>query len=249
MLRMKLAACGVVVLMALLSQWADDGPTSRMATAESYHQFYIELQNIAGHCSASSLDSTFLPVFRYLQVPEIATTAGIQTANDAMRLPPRQFVLYTQRIREIIASDSFSALARTRQLGFTHLVYPGAQGTRLEHSIGVYDLACRIVAKLATQPAFRQVCSDARDVELFLIAALVHDIGHFPYAHQLEEFSQHDLDHDTWEKMCDLVMGHRGRGPQRLARLLDECGGRTRASFALTENDVNVANAMLSAPR
>lgn len=75
----------------------------------------------------------------------------------------------------------FQKLSRIRQLGPTHLIYPGAVHTRLSHSIGVYAIARRMLLVLMKdqQNAITSRCS-LTGVRSFLVAALLHDLGHFP---------------------------------------------------------------------
>src|SRR5207247_3253342 len=70
-----------------------------------------------------------------------------------------------------------------RQLGHSFLVYPGATHTRFEHMLGAYHLARRALAQLE-ETGHRVDSADARHIQL---AALLHDIGHYPFSHALEE--------------------------------------------------------------
>src|SRR5258705_3501918 len=70
----------------------------------------------------------------------------------------------------IIDSEPFQRLRYVRQLGHAFLVYPGATHTRFEHALGAYHLACRVTKELEVQ-----------------LAALLHDVGHYPFSHALEE--------------------------------------------------------------
>jgi HD superfamily phosphohydrolase len=76
-------------------------------------------------------------------------------------------------------------LHRIMQLGPAFHVYPGATHTRAGHSIGVYHLARRLLISLAEQGAGERL--SAEGVFSFLCAALLHDLGHFPYTHSLKE--------------------------------------------------------------
>lgn len=85
----------------------------------------------------------------------------------------------------IIESAPFQRLRYIRQLGHAHLVYPGATHTRFDHALGVYHLVRRAIGLLAEQGDLDAIpMTDRRLAEL---AALLHDIGHYPYSHALEE--------------------------------------------------------------
>ena len=79
-----------------------------------------------------------------------------------------------------------------RQVGHTFLVYPGATHSRFEHALGAYHLTRRALAALdelgEIAPATEQDCLAVR------MAALLHDIGHYPFSHALEEagFPSHE---------------------------------------------------------
>src|SRR3989338_1205238 len=87
--------------------------------------------------------------------------------------------------RDALDSDPFQRLRYIRQLGHAFLVYPGATHTRFEHAIGAYHLARRATAQLAEQDGLPGV--PAEDIRLIHLAALLHDIGHYPFSHALEE--------------------------------------------------------------
>jgi HD superfamily phosphohydrolase len=85
----------------------------------------------------------------------------------------------------ILDSAPFQRLRYVRQLGHAFLVYPGATHTRFEHALGTYHLARRALALLAERGALDHVA--AEDVTLVRLAALLHDVGHYPFSHALEE--------------------------------------------------------------
>ncbi|MCY4571625.1 MAG: HD domain-containing protein [Gemmatimonadetes bacterium] len=85
----------------------------------------------------------------------------------------------------IIDTPAFQRLRYIRQLGLAHLVYPGATHTRFDHALGVYHLAERAIRILkAGPPVPAEVWEGAR---LIPYAALLHDIGHYPFSHAIEE--------------------------------------------------------------
>ncbi|WP_254535096.1 HD domain-containing protein [Halomarina litorea] len=88
-------------------------------------------------------------------------------------------------------------LRRIRQLGTVSFVYPSANHTRFEHSLGVYHLANQALGHLGI---------DGRNAERIRAAALLHDTGHGPYSHNLE----------------DLIYRHTGRYHDEIHDLLGE---------------------------
>lgn len=85
----------------------------------------------------------------------------------------------------IVDSSAFQRLRYIKQLGHAHLVYPGATHTRFDHAVGVYHLARRAILILKEQGALERI--DPLDCALIPFAALLHDIGHYPFSHALEE--------------------------------------------------------------
>jgi HD superfamily phosphohydrolase len=88
-------------------------------------------------------------------------------------------------------------LAGISQLGLVSLVYPAAIHTRFEHSLGVYRLALLFLRQLSYDRRFAALVTPA-DAELFLVAALLHDLGHWPFCHPIEDIRlpsvpQHEL--------------------------------------------------------
>ena len=87
--------------------------------------------------------------------------------------------IYFNELEErIVDTPDFQRLRRIKQMAFTYLVYPGANHTRFEHSIGVFHLASVLSRKLGLNE------DDAQKVRLF---ALLHDIGHLPFSHESEK--------------------------------------------------------------
>ena len=76
-------------------------------------------------------------------------------------------------------------LRYVRQLGLAHLVYPGASHTRFEHALGAYNLARRTLSYLRDAGALAGLAADEPGV--VAAAALLHDVGHYPFSHALEE--------------------------------------------------------------
>jgi uncharacterized protein len=128
---------------------------------------------------------------------DIAEIKGLDGRQAVIRIPPEIDVPLTDRVRAIIDTAEFRRLAHISQLGLVSLVYPAAIHTRFEHSLGVYRLALLFLRQLSYDKRFATVISPA-DAELFLVAALVHDLGHWPFCHPLEDIHlpsvpQHEL--------------------------------------------------------
>src|SRR5688572_174090 len=89
--------------------------------------------------------------------------------------------------RRLIDTRPFQRLRYIKQLGHAHLVYPGATHTRFDHAVGVYYLARRALRVLEERRELADV--DPIDCRLIPLAALLHDIGHYPFSHALEELA------------------------------------------------------------
>ncbi|MGI8432229.1 MAG: HD domain-containing protein [Chthoniobacterales bacterium] len=83
----------------------------------------------------------------------------------------------------VINTGSFQRLRSLKQLGMAHLTYPNATHTRFAHSIGVLATMGRILRQVQDSEAIR--ISPEQRAELRL-AALLHDVGHYPYSHLME---------------------------------------------------------------
>lgn len=121
-----------------------------------------------------------------LGIPEV----GVAGASHALTLP-YQRVYLSDRAYRIINHPIFQRLNNLFQLTYIHLVYPGATHTRFLHSCATFELAKMYVTSLVRDPYFRYVM-DADDYALFFAAALLHDIGHFPLAHAIEDFREEE---------------------------------------------------------
>ena len=86
---------------------------------------------------------------------------------------------------ELIDTPAFQRLRYVRQLGLAFLVYPGATHSRFEHALGTYHLARRTLTLFEEQDEYSRISDD--ECQLIRIAALLHDIGHYPFSHALEE--------------------------------------------------------------
>ncbi|OMO52792.1 hypothetical protein COLO4_36968 [Corchorus olitorius] len=99
-----------------------------------------------------------------------------------------------------------------KQLGLTHMVYPGAVHSRFEHSLGVYWLASEAVHTLKAHQG-SELDIERNDIKTVKLAGLLHDVGHGPFSHMFERgFLPRVLQGSTWSheemsvKMIDYIV-------------------------------------------
>lgn len=115
---------------------------------------------------------------------------------------PVHSAIYVQdmTIWKLINTPEFQRLRRIRQLGASYLTFHGAEHSRFSHSLGVYEITRKIISQFE-----RNGYSDWPQEErlLSLCASLLHDVGHGPFSHSIEEvFHTH---HEQWT--CEIIVG------------------------------------------
>ena len=111
-------------------------------------------------------------------------------------------------------------LRYVRQVGHAFLVYPGATHTRFEHALGAYHLTRRALASLEERGEIDLVPED--DCLAVRLAALLHDIGHYPFSHALEEAGFPSPERLGVAKLCHGELGarlHEIGGPELAERV------------------------------
>ena len=106
--------------------------------------------------------------------------------TNPVRDPLWKHIYLTPALEKATRTAPFVRLGRLKQLGLAVQVYPGAVHTRANHSLGVFHMARRIIHSLTLSPRYPDHLT-LEGVKAFLCAALFHDLGHFPYAHVLED--------------------------------------------------------------
>src|SRR5690625_827344 len=97
--------------------------------------------------------------------------------------PVHRYVRVKDRvIWDLIATPEFQRLRRIKQLGTTYLTFHGAEHSRFNHSLGVYEIVRRIINKIEHHTAWNK-----EERLLCLCAALLHDLGHGPFSHSFEK--------------------------------------------------------------
>ncbi len=108
---------------------------------------------------------------------------------DLIPLGPRE--------KKLINTPEFLRLQRVKQLGFVYRIWPGATHTRYEHSLGCYHLALRALRALLQREANGGLYGvEISSVQTLVVAALLHDIGHYPFSHTIEELGHPIVFHE-----------------------------------------------------
>lgn len=123
-------------------------------------------------------------------------------------------------ILDIIAHPWYQRLRRIHQMALASFVYPGAVHTRFHHSLGAYHLMCQAVSELCN----KGIEITEEEGEAVKAAILLHDIGHGPYSHALENL---------------LIPGanHEEIGLQIMHRMNNDLGGRLSLAIDIFTNN------------
>jgi HD superfamily phosphohydrolase len=145
----------------------------------------------------------FPPVSTIHDIPEVGR---YRSASGLVRIPPGVDVPLTPRVRRLIDTAAFRRLAHISQLGLVNLVYPAATHTRFEHSLGVYLAAIEYLGRLAADERFANIVT-AQDAEAFLAAALLHDVGHWPFGHPIEDLNLPEIEGHERQSRRSITSG------------------------------------------
>ncbi len=121
-------------------------------------------------------------------IHDIPEVRGLDARAQLIRIPDQQDVPLTPRVRQIIDTAEFRRLSQISQLGLVSLVYPAAHHSRFEHSLGVYRMTLLYLKQLAHDPRFAKLIG-RREAELLIVSALLHDLGHWPFCHTIEDMN------------------------------------------------------------
>ena len=181
----------------------------------------------------------------------------VKRPSATFRDPIHGFIHADSLERALIDSRPVQRLRSIRQLGFTSLVFPGAEHTRFSHVLGAMDLAGRVYDALANRnPDLLDNRPNSHDRRLVRVAALLHDIGHAPFSHSAEGLFEDDLDHEDMTQRLlrteelEALFERWGEGlePSQVARLLespDTARERLLAQIISSELDVDKMDYLL----
>lgn len=126
------------------------------------------------------------------QIPELSPSQ-----TNTIQAAPSQHIVITPAVKKVLENRLFRRLNSITQLGMVSQVYPSAKHSRKEHCLGTYANVCRMVKALyddQSSPLFRQLFN-AKEIRTLLLTSLLHDLGQFPLAHDLEEIDKRIFDH------------------------------------------------------
>lgn len=140
---------------------------------------------------------------------------------DLIPLGPREL--------KIISSVPFLRLQQVKQLGFVYRIWPGATHTRYEHSLGTYYLALRALRALLQRGSMGGLDGiAASSLRALLVATLLHDIGHYPFSHTIEELGGPVILHEKVgraiiekSEIATILERDYQLSPERVADLID----------------------------
>lgn len=125
----------------------------------------------------------------YRVIPELF---DLQAGGPLVRIPHQLDVPFTPRVRSLVDTAEFQRLRQITQLGLAARIYPGATHTRFEHALGVFHNALQYLWQLGKDKRFADAVSP-HQAEVLMIAALLHDLGHWPFCHPIEDMGLADL--------------------------------------------------------
>jgi HD superfamily phosphohydrolase len=158
----------------------------------------------------------------------------LQPTSSVIRISPEIDVPITPRVRRLIDTAPFRRLAGVTQLGLVSLVYPGAIHSRFEHSLGVYRNAIDVLKQLANDPKQPVLFGDS-DASLMIVSALLHDLGHWPFCHLIEDLGllgspRHELLAQrllAHSELAGLLKSDWDLDPEAIGEFLDPQQGRS----------------------
>lgn len=175
----------------------------------------------------------------------------------SLRDPVHGFVRADALETALINSRPVQRLRFIHQLGFTFLVFPGAEHSRFSHVLGAMHLAGRVYDALCTKSeGLLPGGSRAPERRLVRVAALLHDLGHAPFSHSAEDLFEGGIDHEDMTRRLlstpeiEEIFARHGEGitTRDVARLLeggDGPTGRLLAKIVSGELDVDKMDYLL----
>ena len=146
----------------------------------------------------------------------VSSTDGMRPVNFNFKRfadPVHQSIGLSKLEVEVVATKAFQRLRGVKQLGLAPLVFPGADYSRFSHSLGVCHITGKILNALQNNSG---ISIAPKEIQMYRLAALLHDIGHYPFSHTMEDaggqfYSDHKLE-DGVEVGPSAFWGHESVG-------------------------------------
>ena len=150
--------------------------------------------------------------------------------NHSIRDPLWSDINLTEGYKKLFYSYPMQKLTRIKQLGPAYLLYPGAVHSRSSHSLGVYHLTRLIIISLLNNSSTLGVIPHfkPKNIKALLAAAMLHDLGHFPYAHALKDVvtAQHEQLGASFIKenseLISIIENDIGTSVDAVVKIIDE---------------------------
>jgi uncharacterized protein len=140
-----------------------------------------------------------------------------------------------ERELRLINTPAFLRLQQVKQLGFVYRIWPGATHTRYEHSLGCYHLAvCAVRMLLSRGDQGGLLGVTKSSIQALIVAALLHDIGHYPFSHTIEDLGSPIVSHEQVgrsiiekSEIATILEQDYHLSPERVADMIDPPHGRS----------------------
>jgi uncharacterized protein len=139
-------------------------------------------------------------------------------------------------IYQLIQHPYFQRLRHIRQVGLTEFVYPGATHSRFQHALGAMHLMGRVLDNLRT----KGIEISAAEYEASQIAILLHDIGHGPFSHALEETLLSGVKHESISYLFFRELNQEFKGELELASKIFRNGYHRKFFNQLVSSQLDV---------
>ncbi len=144
---------------------------------------------------------------------QVRVTMSISGDFKIVQDPINGPVKVSKPLQNIIDTPEFQRLRYVRQLGMCHLVFPGANHSRFEHSLGTMHLAIMFAESLHVE-----------DEMLLATAALLHDIGHPPLSHGAEDTFQKITGMDHLNAGVRMILGEKPFQDSAIPSVIEDAG-------------------------
>jgi HD superfamily phosphohydrolase len=133
------------------------------------------------------------------------------------------------REEKLMNTGAFLRLQQVKQLGFVYRIWPGATHTRFEHSLGCYHLTVKALRSLLQRGAEGGLYGvETSSIQTLVVASLLHDIGHYPYSHTIEELGTPIIHHEQVGRsiiesgeIAGILEREYHLSPERVADMID----------------------------